>query len=242
MRLTTVSEMPPLISEQAIDSLERRIRVLEKELLEKSAALQSERGKFQEASKAAIALQVKLTKTQRAEQKSALLHEAAKKRLAQALEFVGESQREIVRLKQLLADIGAIASQIEEKAKKNEVSLERQNLEKTYRTESERLLAVFRGVSAGISEMAQHEIESIRRWVPKRDKYLITEREKLIARPDAMSFITQVHGDSTQPMVISSVKRVRTARTATPASEDHTEDTRPATPLEVGVVGSLINV
>jgi hypothetical protein len=151
-----------------------------------------------------------------------------------------------MRLKQLLADLGAIAGEIEEKAKKNEISLERQKLEKTYRTESERLPAVFRGVSEGIAQMAQHEIEAIRRWVPKRDRYLITEREKLIARLDAMSFITEVHGDPSQPMVISSTKRVRTVRVPTPSPDDRrlfrADPERPTTPLDVGVVGSLITV
>ena len=125
--------------------------------------------------------------------------------------MLGKSDNEVARLKKLLNEVSHIARSIEEKEsneKENVIAFDEDKYKAfptkkrvlaranklsiltTFEDESNRLLSVFRGVFSGLTNMAEKEIESIRKWAPKKDRYINNEQKKLISALQAMQFIT----------------------------------------------------
>lgn len=210
------SEKTPRTKADWVNEFEKRMRVLEKQLSDQNETLQREREKGLKLSEANLVLKTELAKVVRAEKKSVILHEATKKRLAQALALVSENDKEVIRLKKLLREIGTVANSITVREKMGTPSRERrkQQIEKTYQNESQRILAVFHGVTTGIHSMAQHEIEAVRRWTPKRDQFILEERNKLMAALEAMQLVSK-HEDTQEPgkpIIVTSTKKIAQER------------------------------
>lgn len=216
-RATHEVEKPQRARSDWIDEFEKRIRVLEKQINDQNETLYRERDKSLKLSEANLILKTELAKVSRAEKKSVLLHEATKKRLAQALALVSENDKEIVRLKKLLREIGTVADAITIREKFGVPSREKrkQQLEKTYQDESQRILAVFRGVSVGIHSMAQHEIDAVRKWTPKRDQFVLEERNKVMAALEAMQLVSREQSPSDgKALIVTSTKALSQERRA----------------------------
>ena len=205
------SEKTPRTKADWVNEFEKRMKVLEKQLSDQNETLQREREKGVKLSKANLVLKTELAKVVRAEKKSVILHEATKKRLAQALALVSENDKEVIRLKKLLREIGTVANSITVREKMGTPSRERrkQQIEKTYQNESQRILAVFQGVTTGIHSMAQHEIEAVRRWTPKRDQFILEERNKLMAALEAMQLVSKHENtERGNPIIVTSTKKI----------------------------------
>ena len=204
-------ERLPKTKAEWIDKLEKKIKSLESQIRDSSNLLQEERDKSHRAIQTAFKASVELKQCQRQQKKVTLLHDATKKRLEHALEMLSKSDSEIARLKKLLNEVSHIARSIEEKEsneKDNLLSFDDENhkafptkkrvlarpnklaILTNFEDESKRLLSVFRGVCSGITSMAQKEIESIRKWAPKKDRYVNNEKMKLMSALEAMRFIT----------------------------------------------------
>ena len=193
----------PRTKEDWLDKCEKKIKSLEGQLRDSSNLLQQERDKSHRALQAAFKASIELKQSQRQQKKMTLLHDATKKRLEQALELVTKSDNEIARLKKLLNEVSSIARSIEDKEineaddhhpfptkKKVHARPNKLSILSSFEDESNRLLSVFRGVCSGITRMAQKEIESIRKWAPKKDRYINNEKVKLMSALEAMRFIT----------------------------------------------------
>lgn len=201
----------PRTKDDWLEKCDRKIKMLENQLRESMNALQDERDKSHRAIQNAFKTNVELKQCQRQQKKATLLLDATKKRLQQALEMLGKSDNEVARLKKLLNEVSHIARSIEEKEsneKENVIAYDEDKYKAfptkkrvlaranklsiltTFEDESNRLLSVFRGVFSGLTNMAEKEIESIRKWAPKKDRYINDEQKKLISALQAMQFIT----------------------------------------------------
>ncbi|OHS95314.1 hypothetical protein TRFO_38582 [Tritrichomonas foetus] len=204
-----------------IDRFQKRIKHLEALLQDKNRAWQKERDKSHHAFQIAFKANTELEQAKRAQKKAILLNEATKKRLTQALELVAKGDEEIARLKKLLNEVNQITRVIQNKnrGKVNadtlaEAASSRKPFpykkKSRFEDEAEQLLTVFRGVATGLTEMAQQEINSIRKWTPKRDQYIVNERDRLISVLQAMNFITSP--ETGRPKTTMHVKSVKPRR------------------------------
>jgi hypothetical protein len=217
-----LSPSPVLISEVPADRLrlepprtsvvrpqtaktDKKMRRLEKVLQDAETDLGAEREKAQNGTRQVLVLTGQLERAERKAQANALLHEAAKKRLKQALALLANADREVLRLRRLVQEAQLLSA--------------RKILSTAH--ESDDLFTAFRRVSSGLGEMAVHELEAARRWEAKRERYLEEERVKLLAALDAMQFLTQMSKPEVrESMIISSAKRQR-RRPPSPVADEH---------------------
>jgi hypothetical protein len=184
----------PLLRRPTAPSPDRRLRHLERLVQEAADELAAERARARDSTRQIFALKMRLEKAERKAHKNGLLHSAAKKRLAQALGLLTSSDREVLKLKQMVREAEVLAD------------LEQPQDDR----QSEDLLTAMRRVSAGLGEMAVREMEATRRWSAKKERYMRQERAKIFATLDAMQFVTQMSEPTTQQSItISSMKRQR---------------------------------
>lgn len=170
--------------------VEKRFKLLENQIREKTNAIEDEKDKAHRALQAAYKMKNDLLKSQREEKKAKLLLTATKKRLSEALHLVTQSDQEVAGLKRILKELGAIANSIHARTHHGKVNkkLMSNRIDKVYQSETETILSVLKAQN-GETTMAKHEIDSLRKWIPKRDNYLKKEREKLTATLEAMQLI-----------------------------------------------------
>jgi hypothetical protein len=191
LRLSTARPVPRRPSA----SPDRRQRHLERVMQETTDELAAERERARDSTRQVFAMKVRLEKVERKAHKNGLLYLAAKKRLMQALNLLTSSDREILKLKEMVRDADVItdfAPPVDDR-------------------QSEDLLTAMRRVSAGLGEMAVREMEATRRWTAKKQRYMQQERAKMFATLDAMQFVTQMSEPvTTHPSItVSSMKRLR---------------------------------
>jgi hypothetical protein len=187
-------QTPSVVSRPKTGNADRKTRHLEKLLQETSAELAAERERFQESTRHILVLKGQLEKTERKAHMNGLLHNAAKRRLTQALALLSNTDREVLELKKMVHEAEMISS---EQTKLPEGPI------------ADDLLAAFTRVSHGLGDMAIHELEAARRWATKKEQYLQQEKKKMVAALDAMQFITQMgdEPETRKSIVVSSVKR-----------------------------------
>ena len=181
-----------------LDTLQRRIKQLESVIQDKTRIIQEEKDKSHYALKSAFKANSELQVSKRQERKLSLLLDATKKRLSQALDIIKNNDHEIARLKKFISEVSQIAKVIQTRhdAKITQETLAQEKKPTIYQPskyddESEKLLSIFRGVASGLTSMAEQEIKTIRRWAPKREQYILEERNKLYYALKAMNLIKE---------------------------------------------------
>jgi hypothetical protein len=186
------------------------VRHLEKIIQELSNELAAERERLRINTRHTAMLKGQAEKAERKAQTNGLLHDAAKRRLTEALALLGAADREVLELRKLVHEATAMAPD---------------RAVPTQAGASDDLLTALRKVSSGLGDMAVHEMDAARRWAVKREKYLAQERQKLLSALDAMQFVTQMsEPEVRQGMIISTLKRRRRPIVAPPSSPHPTPD------------------
>lgn len=196
---------------QVFNDLNKRIRILEDQILAKNHDLENEQDKSHSAYQDIFKLKMDYQKINREVKKLSILNDNVKNGLSKAISMIDERDTKIHNMKQQIrqmnAKVAPIVSMIERKKSKE---VKDRNVTLTNNENFFNFLKSFKDDKL-LNQMAKNEQRSIIRWEEKRNKLISEEKERILSVLDAMCFITQPT-KAEKPKTLVTVKSARSVK------------------------------
>jgi hypothetical protein len=186
--------------------LEKRIHLLERQVLVRNLALHDERNRVQVANQLLFKAGLANQKAIREVKKLTIMHDRARSGLAKAVAMITERGQEVDVLKRKVRNFQALAGRI----------ATNQSTDTSEPVDANTVLARLIVSSKDeplLARMAQEEVQSMRRVEEARSRYIQAEQQKILGALDAMCFLTQSVAEPTRPTIrVSTVKQTKVTR------------------------------